>query len=138
MHEYYSNQSPVLYSHLILLTAVSTTLTGIVCTFPVTPSHAIRSLESKCAAPSKAVEQIDPSFSSHCPPQPRSELPDGRLRPRSYSHLLLSPRLDPLPANGLGVPGPSPLNRLVDVLAPSWLGDPNDDFLPPKPPVTAF
>jgi hypothetical protein len=51
----------------------------------------------------------------------------------------LSPTLDPFPANGLGVPGPSPPNRLVAVLAPSWLGDPNDDFLPPpKPPVTAF
>lgn len=47
--------------------------------------------------------------------------------------------LAPFPAKGLGVPGPSPPNRLVAVLAPSWLGEPNDDFLPPpKPPVTAF
>jgi hypothetical protein len=69
----------------------------------------------------------------------KNELPDGRFRPRSYSHLLLRPTLEPFPARGLGVPGASPLNRLVAVLAPSWLEDPNDDFLPPpKPPATAL
>lgn len=52
--------------------------------------------------------------------------------------MLFSPTLDRFPEAGLGVPGVSG-KRLVPVVAPRGLCDPNDDLRAPfAPPPTAF
>ncbi len=48
--------------------------------------------------------------------------------------MLFKLTLDRFPAAGVGVEGPSP-KRLVAVLDPNWLDDPNEDL---RPPPTVF
>lgn len=67
--------------------------------------------------------------------QYKGELLD--LLPLSYNHLLFSPTLLFFPVTGLGVPGTSPPNRLVPVLTPNPLGEPNEDRRPFMPLATA-
>ena len=60
------------------------------------------------------------------------------LLPFSHSHLLFKVTLGPLPAEGLGVDGPS--NQFpLDIPGPRGLGDPKDErFAPANPPPMAL